>query len=178
MWLAFKIPLSTLIPILLEKNAKIPFFLKDYLYLDLTDESNFDAVMDKLVKSLKTKSNATYEDELLVKQKNIELEFKNLASKNLEYESIKKSEHNKIMFTLIFSTLFTAVAISVVFLGWLVKDDIPHLQSLIFGALGAACAAISILFFLRKSGTTQYKLLKKIEELELALKNKEANHDN
>ncbi|MFT6835612.1 MAG: hypothetical protein ACJA0H_001652 [Francisellaceae bacterium] len=38
---------ATLIPILLEKNAKTPFFLKDYLYLDLTDESNFDAVMDK-----------------------------------------------------------------------------------------------------------------------------------
>ena len=169
---------ATLIPVLLEKNAKIPFFLKDYLYIDLTEESNFDISMDKLVKSLKVKPTATYEDELQAKHQSIELEIKNLANKNLEYESLKKSDHNKIMYTLIFSTLFTAVAISVVFLAWLVKDDIPHLQSLISGALGAACAAISMLIFHRESGSKKKKLLKKIEDLEIALKQKEANNDN
>lgn len=41
-----------LIPIVVEKNSEIPFFLKDYLYLDISKGQDFESGMAKIIQSL------------------------------------------------------------------------------------------------------------------------------
>lgn len=53
-----------LIPVLLDRNVDIPFFLKEFVYLDLSDSAKFEESMEKLLHGLDHVDTVSVNEEL------------------------------------------------------------------------------------------------------------------
>ena len=84
-----------LVPVLLDRDAEVPFFLKDYLYLDLSRRKDFEISMTRLVNDLSVDANLPYEEELREKIHRIEIEKEFLELSNqfdVEYRAYRNRQ--------------------------------------------------------------------------------------
>lgn len=169
---------AKLIPIIIDKNAEIPFFLRDYVYLDLTSESNFDSSMSKLLSSISSESKTSYGEDLAAKASNIELEKRLLSIRSIEHAEHQKFKTRQMFIVSMIATLVSAVAASIGLLGWLAKIDYLNFEWLIAFIVGAVASMVGSILYMQKEKPHTKELLRKIEELKESLQQKEAQNDN
>jgi hypothetical protein len=166
-----------LIPVVAEKNSEIPFFLKDYLYLDLTRGQDFDFGMSRLLESLASDKKTSIAQDLETKVANIEIEKELLKLKSLEHEEYKKFRSRQMFFITMIATLVSSIVASVGLLGWVAKIEYSNFEWILAFLVGAAASMLGSLLYMRKEQPHKDELLKKIDELHASLKDMEARHD-
>ncbi|MDO3383757.1 toll/interleukin-1 receptor domain-containing protein [Gilvimarinus algae] len=166
-----------LIPIVVEKNSEIPFFLKDYLYLDISKGQDFESGMSKIVQSLASDKKTSIQQDLETKVENIEIEKKLLMLKSLEHEEHKKFRSRQMFFITMIATLISSIAASVGLLGWVAKIEYSNFEWVLAFLVGAVASMLGSLLYMRKEQPHKDEVLKKIEEIHATLKDMEARHD-
>ncbi len=139
-----------LIPVLIDKNAAIPFFLKDYIYLDMTEGNDFEYSMSLLMKGLMDKQTTSIEDEQAIKIQKINIDREILRIKNIEYENYKNFKTRQMFLIALTTTLFSAFAVSIGLLGWLVKVEYSQLAWLIAFSTGVLVSMVGASFILER----------------------------
>ncbi|KVX03221.1 toll/interleukin-1 receptor domain-containing protein [Shewanella frigidimarina] len=166
-----------LIPIVLDRNAEIPFFLKDYLYLDMSKSKDFDISMKKLVDGIKSNSKTSVKQDLEATVANIEIEKELLKIKSLEHEEFKKFKTRQMFFVSMIVTLVSAIVASVGLLGWLAKVDYSNFEWIIAFLAGAMASMFGSIIYMKKEKPNKNELNKKINDLHEMIKKMEARHD-
>lgn len=166
-----------LIPIVVEKNAEIPFFLKDYVYLDISGSSNFESSMNKLLEGLTTEQKTSLEQDLAAKVSNIEIEKEFLKLKSLEHQEDKKFKTRQMFFVSMIVTLISAIVVSFGFLGWVAKIEYSNFKWVIGFLVGAIASMAASILYMRKEMSRKDELIRKIEELHDSLNKMEARND-
>lgn len=166
-----------LIPIVVEKNLEIPFFLKEYIYLDLSKDQDFESGMSKIVQSLESGKKTSIQQDLETKVENIEIEKKLLLLESLEYEEYKKFRSRQMFFITMIATLISSIAASVGLLSWVAKIEHSNFEWILAFLVGAIASMLGSLLYMRKEQPHKNELLKKIEEIHATLKDVEARHD-
>jgi hypothetical protein len=166
-----------LIPVITERNSEIPFFLKDYVYLDLTRGQNFDSGMLRLIESLASDKKTSIAQDLETKVVNIEIEKELLKLKSLEHEEYKKFRSRQMFFITMIATLVSSIVASVGLLGWVAKIEYSNFEWVLAFLVGAAASMLGSLLYMRKERPNKDELLKKMDELHASLKDMEARHD-
>lgn len=165
-----------LIPIVAEKNSAIPFFLKDYVYLDLTRSQTFDSGMSRLLESLSSDKKTSIAQDLEAKVANIEIEKELLKLKSLEHEEYKKFRSRQMFFITMIATFVSSIVASAGLLGWVAKIEYSNFEWVLAFLVGAAASMLGSLLYMRKEQPHKDELLKKIDELHASLKDMGARH--
>lgn len=166
-----------LIPIVIEKNAEVPFFLKDYVYLDISGTSNFEKAMARLLKGLSSSQNTSIEQDLAAKVLNIEIEKELLKLKSLEHEEYKKFKTRQMFFVSMIVTLISAIVASVGLLGWVAKIDYSNFEWVIAFLAGAIASMTASILYMRKEKPHKDDLIRKIGNLHKSLKKMETHNE-
>ncbi|MFW1531277.1 toll/interleukin-1 receptor domain-containing protein [Vibrio parahaemolyticus] len=151
-----------LIPVLLDRNVDIPFFLKEFVYLDLSDSAKYEESMEKLLHGLDHVDTVSVNEELSGKIHSLEIEQAMLRLQKAEYEHRKQSLLHRTM-TLFVGVITVAISfISLLVLFWLTKSDASSFQEFssysgfagfILGSVSSLVASIlCILNFLKNKG--------------------------
>ncbi|MFP1821058.1 toll/interleukin-1 receptor domain-containing protein [Lonsdalea quercina] len=165
-----------LIPLRVDKNVEIPFFLKNYIYLDLSDDSDFESAMSKLIMGLYKKKTTSTEEELSIQVERIKLEAKYLKLKELQYEEYKKFKNRQVIFITMISMLLSAVMVSISLVGWLAKIEFSQIQLISALLIAVLSSTSGALLYLRKTKSNTSEIKKKIDELGDAVRKMEARH--
>lgn len=165
-----------LIPIVIEKNVEVPFFLKDYVYLDISITSNFEEAMARLIEGLSSSQSTSVAQDLAAKILNIEIEKKLLKLKSLEHEEYKKFKTRQMFFVSMIVTLISAIVASVGLLGWVAKIDYSNFEWVIAFLVGAIASMVGSILYMRKEKPHKDELIKKIDDLHQSLKKMEAHN--
>lgn len=166
-----------LIPIVIEKNAELPFFLKDYLSLDISGSSSFDSAMAKLIAGINSGKNTSVEQDLAAKISNIEIERELLKLKSIEHEEHRKFKSRQMFFVSMIATLVSAIVASVGFLGWVAKIEYSNFEWILAFLIGAMASMIGSVLYMKKEEPHKDELLRKIDEIHNSIKNMEAHND-
>jgi len=166
-----------LIPILIEKNAEIPFFLKDYVYLDISGSSNFENSMNNLIKGITSKRKTSLEQDLAAKLSNIEIETEFLKLKTLEHQEYEKFKTRQMFFVSAIVTSITALVVSLGFLGWVAKIEHSNFDWVLAFLAGAVASMIGAILYMRKEKPYKDEIIKKIEKLHDSLSKMETHND-
>lgn len=153
-----------LIPIVIEKNANIPFFLKDYIYLDMSDENGFEQAMSLLMKGLMIEQTTSVEDEQAIKIQNIMFDRKALRLQSIEYENYKKIQSKQMTLFALLTILISALVVSIIFLGWFAKVEYSQLAWLIAFSIGVMVTMIGAFLYVRKELRKSDDIIRKIKE--------------
>ncbi|EFH6051719.1 toll/interleukin-1 receptor domain-containing protein [Escherichia coli] len=165
-----------LIPLRVDKNAEIPFFLKSYIYLDLSDDADFESEMSRLVIGLHKKMTTSAEEELSIQAERIRLESEYLKVRELQYNDYKKFKNRQIIFITMISTLLSAIIISISLVGWLAKIEFSQIQLILALLMSVLSSTLGAIFYLRKVKSNRHEIKKKIDELSDAVRKMEARH--
>ena len=166
-----------LIPIVVEKNSEIPFFLKDYLYLDMSRGQDFDIGMSRLIDGLRSDKKTSLQQDLEAKVTNIEIEKELLKIKSLEHEEFRKYRSRQMFFIGMIATLVSSIVASFALLGWVAKIEYSNFEWIIAFLGGAMASMFGSLLYMRKEKPHKDDLVRKIDELHNSLKEMEARHD-
>ncbi|BFM06941.1 toll/interleukin-1 receptor domain-containing protein [Halioxenophilus aromaticivorans] len=166
-----------LIPIVVEKNSEIPFFLKDYLYLDLSRGQDFETGMSRLIEGLRSDKKTSIQQDLEAKVTSIEIEKELLKIKSLEHEEFRKFKSRQMFFIAMIATLVSSVVVSIGLLGWVAKIEYSNFEWIIAFLVGAMASMLGSLLYMRKDRPHKDELVRKIDELHNSLKEMEARHD-
>lgn len=166
-----------LIPVVIERNSEIPFFLKDYVYLDMSQSGDFESAMHRLIEGLARNQETSVQQDLTAKIRNIEIEKELLKIKSLEHEEYKKFKSRQMFFFAMIATLISSVAASIGLLGWAAKIEYSNFQWIVAFFLGALASMIGSLLYMRKERPHKEDLIRKLDELHNSLKEMESRHD-
>ncbi|HHQ6589240.1 TPA: toll/interleukin-1 receptor domain-containing protein [Serratia fonticola] len=166
-----------LIPLRVDKNVEIPFFLKNYIYLDVSNDADFESAMSRLLLGLNKKTTTLAKDELSIQAERIKLETEYLKVKELQYEEYKKFKNRQMIIITMISTLLSAVIVSVGLIGWLAKIEFSQFQLILVLLLGVFSSTLGAIFYLRKVKSNRNEILKKMDELSVSVRKMEAHHD-
>ncbi|MFQ1225263.1 toll/interleukin-1 receptor domain-containing protein [Klebsiella pneumoniae] len=166
-----------LIPVLIDRHAAIPFFLKDYIYLDMTEGNDFEYSMSLLMKGLMDKQTTSIEDEQAIKIQKINIDREILRIKNIEYENYKNFKTRQMFLIALTTTLFSAFAVSIGLLGWLVKVEYSQLAWLIAFSTGVLVSMVGASLYIRKEMKNRDETIRKIKEAYDSIKNMESLND-
>lgn len=150
-----------LIPVRVDKNAEIPFFLKNYIYLDLYDDADFESAMSRLVIGLDKKTTISSEDELSIQAERIKLESEYLKVKELQYDENKKFKNRQVIFITMISMLLSAVIVSISLVGWLAKIDVSQLKFILALLIAVLSSTLGAILYLRKIKSHRHEIIKK-----------------
>ncbi|GKX48654.1 hypothetical protein Pcaca03_35420 [Pectobacterium carotovorum subsp. carotovorum] len=165
-----------LIPLRVDKNAEIPFFLKSYSYLDLSNNADFESAMSRLVIGLHKKMTTSAEEELSIQAEGIKLEAESLKMKELQYDDYKKFKNRQVIFITMISMLLSAIIVSISLVGWLAKIEFSQIQLILALLMVILISALGAIFYLRKIKYNSHEIIKKIDELSDAVRKMEARH--
>lgn len=166
-----------LIPVVVEKNSEIPFFLKDYLYLDMSRGQDFDTAMSRLIDGLRSDKKTSLQQDLEAKVTNIEIEKELLKIKSLEHEEFRKYRSRQMFFIAMIATLISSIVASFALLGWVAKIEYSNFEWIIAFLGGVMASMFGSLLYMRKEKPHKDELVRKIDELHNSLKEMEARHD-
>lgn len=166
-----------LIPVVLDKSAEIPFFLKDYLCLDISKSKDFDASMKKLIEGIRSVQGTSLRQDLEAKVANIEIEKEILKIKLLEHEEFKKFKTRQMFFVSMIVTLVSAIVVSVGLLGWLAKIEYSDFEWLIAFLVGSMASTLGSILYMKKEEPNKENINRKIDDLHEMVKKMEARHD-
>lgn len=159
-----------LIPLVLDANAEIPFFLKDYMYLDLSTQSDFDKSMKKLIEGIKSKHRTSVREDLDAKVADIEIQKAFLELKSKEQEEIKKFKTRQMFFVSMMVTLISAIGFSVALLGWVAKIEYSDFEWIIAFLVGSIATMFGFTLYMRKEKSSKEEINKKISDLNKMIK--------
>lgn len=104
-----------IIPVLLDREVEIPFFLKNILYIDYTKTKDPQSISNILLSSISSKRDTNFIDNRYEAEKDFIINEKlRLELQNKEYE-IQSKQRNQKIFILTTVCSVTAIAISVLF---------------------------------------------------------------
>ncbi len=150
---AHKISSKRIIPIVLDENAEIPFFIKDRLYLDISEFKDFNEIVAKLAKVLQSippASSPESEQQAAIEKIQIEKEMLAFEKQSFEQKSLLKTQSllvgvASILAATIAVLSFFSTKITDVNLTFL-KPIFPYLIGVASGVISAALVA----YFTRK----------------------------
>jgi hypothetical protein len=129
-----------IIPILTEKNAEVPFFLKEFVYLDMSDTNNFDKGIENLISVIgKPRHQLFAADTIYNLQiealKNEKILFKEQIAQSNKLETVHRISRAVASVSLVVASIsfIATISIAMVFLHRLAEF-----------LLGVFCSAISI----------------------------------
>lgn len=166
-----------LIPLVLDKNAEIPFFLKDYLYLDISRSKDFESSMAKLIEGIKSEPTTSVREDLDAKVADIEIEKAFLELKSIEHEEFKKFKTRQMFFVSMIVTLVSAIIVSVGLLGWAAKIDYSNFEWIIAFLAGVMASMLGSVLYMRKERPNKEDLNKRIGELHRMIKEMGARNE-
>lgn len=162
-----------LIPVLLDRSVEVPFFLKDYLYLDMSKPADFNSTMARLISGLKETSKSTAKQDLEAKAINIEIEKEILQLKTLEHEELQKYKTRQLFFVSAIVTLISAVFVSVGLLGWLTESENSNLEWILAFVSGSVASLVGSFLYMKKEAPNKEELNKKVNKIYDLVKNME-----
>ncbi|WP_171881954.1 hypothetical protein, partial [Klebsiella pneumoniae] len=97
--------------------------------------------------------------------------------KNIEYENYKNFKTRQMFLIALTTTLFSAFAVSIGLLGWLVKVEYSQLAWLIAFSTGVLVSMVGASFYIRKEMKNRDETIRKIKEAYDSIKNMESLND-
>lgn len=166
---------------LLDKDAKAPFFLNDYLCLDLASAESEEDINQKiasLAASLKKiEPKGTPEAELVQRQREIELEHQLLLAKKLQYEELKKHKARQLFFLTTVAAMFSMTGVIIFLLNTFANVRFEEFGWLLSALLGAASSMIGSYFYMRKEQPEKRHLESLLADLERRIVKTEARDE-
>ncbi len=120
--------------------------------------------MSLLMKGLMDKQTTSIEDEQAIKIQKINIDREILRIKNIEYENYKNFKTRQMFLIALTTTLFSAFAVSIGLLGWLVKVEYSQLAWLIAFSTGVLVSMVGASFYIRKEMKNRDETIRKIKE--------------
>ncbi|CAK2832360.1 TIR domain-containing protein [Vibrio crassostreae] len=154
-----------LIPVLLDRGVEVPFFLRDYLYLDMSNPADFESTMTRLISGLNETSKSTAKQDLEAKAINIEIEKELLQLKTLEYEELQKYKTRQMFFVSAIVTLISAIFVSVGLLSWLTESENSNLEWILAFVSGSVASLVGSFLYMKKEAPNKQELNKKVNEI-------------
>lgn len=140
---------TKIIPILLEKHVQIPFFLRDIIYLDLTEsnsEEEFNHKIMQLLSSLKEAEPAgLVESQLYAREAAIAAAKKHLQMEKAFYIEEKKRHFRSLFLWTIMSTFIGLAAVATTLLNIFTDIQYIGIMALIFSMSGF-CLALFVFY--------------------------------
>jgi hypothetical protein len=172
---------TRIIPVLLDKDAKTPFFLNDYLCLDLTSAESKEDINQKiesLVASLKRgEPKGTPETELIQRQREIELEHQLLLAKKIQYEELKNHKARQLFYLTTIVAMFSMTVVIIFLLTKFANVRFEEFGWLLSALLGAASAMIGSYLYMRKEEPGKRHLESLLADLERRIARMEARDE-
>ncbi|AYR19494.1 toll/interleukin-1 receptor domain-containing protein [Alcaligenes faecalis] len=157
---------TRIIPVLLDKDAKAPFFLNDYVYLDLTSAESEEDINQKiasLAASLKRREpKGTPESELIQRQYEIELGHQFLLAKRLQYEELKKHKARQLFFLTTIVAMFSMTGVIIFLLNTFADVRFEEFGWLLSALLGAASTMMGSYFYIMRKEEPEKKHLESL----------------
>ncbi|MFS2137778.1 toll/interleukin-1 receptor domain-containing protein [Duganella sp. Dugasp56] len=164
---------TRIIPIILDKEVQAPFFLSDYVCLDLSSaesESDFDEKISSLVSSLKKiEIKGAPETDLMQRQREIELERQFLLVKKIQQEELEKHRARQLFFLTTIAALFSMTGVIIFLLTSFANVRFEEFGWLLSTLLGAASAMIGSYLYMRKEEPEKRRLESLLADLERRL---------
>lgn len=133
--------------------------------------------MSLLMKGLMDKQTTSIEDEQAIKIQKINIDREILRIKNIEYENYKNFKTRQMFLIALTTTLFSAFAVSIGLLGWLVKVEYSQLAWLIAFSTGVLVSMVGASLYIRKEMKNRDETIRKIKEAYDSIKNMESLND-
>lgn len=165
-----------IVPLIVDRGSEVPFFLKDYLYLDISEKSAFTESMKKLLHAFQTEKAESPSEELESRFRSIEIERELMQAKRLEYEEYRKNKNAQISLVAIISTVVAALAASASLLSWTVKIEFSSLGWLAPFVIGAL-SSVAVLYGVSKQRNRAREQEELIKRLHTTIKELEAHHE-
>lgn len=174
----FKGKNQRIIPVVLDTEADVPFFINDYLYLDLSKYKSPEEGLNILAQSLlKEARHIEPKKELSDKKLAIAVEREIFELKKLEYEELEKHKSRQLFFITLIATLFSITGVTIGALHWLVKIELNEFSWLLFALLGAASSMIGAFLYLRKEEPRKNEIINRIKDIEEKVREMEVHHE-
>jgi hypothetical protein len=172
---------TRIIPVLLDKDAKAPFFLNDYLCLDLTSAESEEDINQKiasLAASLKRgEPKGTPEAELVQRQREIELEHQLLLVKKIQYEELKKHKARQLVFLTTIVAMFSMTGVIIFLLNTFANVRFEEFGWLLSALFGAASTMVGWYLYIRKEEPEKRHLESLLADLERRIVKMEARDE-
>ncbi|HDZ1111611.1 TPA: hypothetical protein RRU35_005056 [Klebsiella pneumoniae] len=123
------------------------------------------------------KQTTSIEDEQAIKIQKINIDREILRIKNIEYENYKNFKTRQMFLIALTTTLFSAFAVSIGLLGWLVKVEYSQLAWLIAFSTGVLVSMVGASLYIRKEMKNRDETIRKIKEAYDSIKNMESLND-
>lgn len=166
-----------LIPVVLDKHAEVPFFLKDYLYLDMSRSKDFESSMMKLIEGIKSEHRTSAREDLEAKVADIEIEKEFLKLKSMEHQEFNKFKTRQMFFVSMTVTLVSAIIVSIGLLGWVAKIDYSQFEWVIAFLVGSMATMFGSILYMRKERPNKEELNKRIDDLHKLIKDLGVRND-
>lgn len=172
---------TRIIPVLLDKDAQIPFFLNDYLFIDLTSpdsEKEINEQIDRLATSLKKgELKGVPEAELAQRLREIELEHEFLKAKKIHYYEIKKHESRQLFFLTTIAAMFSITGVIIFSLNTFIGVRLEDFGWLVSALFGAVSTMLGSYFYMRKDKPEKRKVELLLTDLERRIGKMEARDE-
>lgn len=164
-----------LIPIKLDEGAEIPFFLKDYLYLDASDPSDFEMVINQLTIDLQKENKSSIKNDQAIKFEQLKIEKELLLIERVKQEEYEKYKIRQISFiTAMIAGVALLIASLSVFSYFInINNYFKLLIAFSFGVIASTFAASS---FMKQKNKKTDDILRKINELNELMRRMEARN--
>lgn len=155
---AHKISSKRIIPIVIDKDTDIPFFIKDRLYLDVSEFKDFDKKVAKLaqvLQSIPPASSPELEQQAAIEKIQIEKEMLEFEKKAFEQKSLLKTQS---LLAGVASILAAIIAVLSLFSTKLTNVNLTFLKPAFPFLIGVASGVIStalVVYFTRKTKLNQ-----------------------
>lgn len=167
-----------ILPVVLDDETNLPFFLKDYVYINLSKTTNNDEGISKLVQALlKETTSILPAKELIDKKKSIEIERSIFNLKKMEYEQLKNYKSRQLIIVSLIATFFSITGVTVGILHFLVNVELGQYSWLIYVLLGAASSLFGLLIYMKKEEPNKNDILKRIRDIEERVREMGVRHD-
>lgn len=165
-----------LIPIKLDENIEIPFFLKDYLYLDVSGSSSFEMAMKQLIIGLRKESTSSVKNDQAIKFEQLKIEKELLLIESIQREEYEKYKTWQISFITAMVTVASLLMASLGVLGYFININNHYFELFIAFAIGIIVSMIAAKSFMKQRNQNSDEVLRKINELNELVRRMEARN--
>lgn len=133
------------IPVVIDKDSEIPFFLKNMVYFDLSSGEDYETKIKKLSRVISNKDSIYAKEDLLFRKHIIEMQSIELKLKELEHLESQHRKNRKILLATAFFTIFGVAIAGLGLVVLLANIEVSLVQLALFLVMSVLIFSMAIL---------------------------------
>lgn len=165
-----------LIPIKLDETVEIPFFLKDYFYLDASGPSGFEVAMEQLITDLRKENKSSIKNDQAIKFEKLKIERELFLIESIQRDEYEKYKTRQISFITAMVVMVSLLIASLGVFGYFININNYYFELLVAFCIGVCVSMFAANSFMRQKNQNTDEVLRKINELNELVRRMEARN--